>query len=171
MGATWHVRGKTPEYRAEQQHEKTIGKRQLLVFQSVQFSSVQFSSVQMASLAVSLFLTPPAQAIGRARHGDGTHVAFNKRVCEWHQFQGLNVVIYSQYRQNFRSSCRGQKTRARGTLIISSTGRSAGGSSLRRRRRRLRVHARDWGGERESRPFGRPPLACRSLTLRLSKCS
>ena len=24
-------------------------------------------------------------------------------VCEWHQFQGLNVVIYSQYRQNFRA--------------------------------------------------------------------
>ena len=24
-------------------------------------------------------------------------------VCEWHQFQGLNVVIYSQYRQKFRA--------------------------------------------------------------------
>ena len=24
-------------------------------------------------------------------------------VFEWHQFQGLNVVIYSQYRQNFRA--------------------------------------------------------------------
>jgi hypothetical protein len=32
-------------------------------------SSVQFSSVQMASHAVPLFLTPPAQAIGRARRG------------------------------------------------------------------------------------------------------
>jgi hypothetical protein len=32
-------------------------------------------------------------------------------VCEWHQFQGLNVVIYSQYRQNFRA-CGGLKTRA-----------------------------------------------------------
>ena len=32
-------------------------------------------------------------------------------MCEWHQFQGLNVVIYSQYRQNFRA-CGEQKTRA-----------------------------------------------------------
>ena len=40
-------------------------------------------------------------------------------VCEWHQFQGLNVVIYSQYRQKFRA-CGGQKNRAlraRGNLI------------------------------------------------------
>ena len=28
-------------------------------------------------------------------------------VCEWHQFQGLNVVIYRQYRQKFRA-CGGQ---------------------------------------------------------------
>ena len=43
-------------------------------------------------------------------------------VCEWHQFQGINVVIYSQHRQNFRA-CGGQKTRAlraRGNLITPS---------------------------------------------------
>ena len=32
-------------------------------------------------------------------------------VCEWHQFQGLNVVIYRQYRQKFRAL-----RRARGQL-------------------------------------------------------
>jgi hypothetical protein len=37
-------------------------------------------------------------------------------VCEWHQFQGLNLVIYSQYRQNLRA-CGGQ----RGNLITSIT--------------------------------------------------
>ena len=36
-------------------------------------------------------------------------------VCDWHQFQGLNVVIYSQYRQNFRA-CGG----LRGNLITPS---------------------------------------------------
>jgi len=36
-------------------------------------------------------------------------------VCEWHQFQGLNVVIYSQYRQHFRA-CGG----LRGNLITPS---------------------------------------------------
>jgi hypothetical protein len=35
------------------------------------------------------------------------YVASQSKVCEWHQFQGLNVVIYSQYRQNFRA-CGGQ---------------------------------------------------------------
>jgi len=47
------------------------------------------------------------------------HVRPQSIVCEWHQFQGLNVVIYSQYRQNFRA-CGGLKNRAlraRGNLI------------------------------------------------------
>ena len=46
-------------------------------------------------------------------------VASQSTVCEWHQLQGLNEVIYSQYRQNFRA-CGGLKTRAlraRGNLI------------------------------------------------------
>ena len=32
------------------------------------------------------------------------YVASQSTVCEWHQFQGLNEVIYSPYRQNFRES-------------------------------------------------------------------
>ena len=39
------------------------------------------------------------------------YVAVNSE-GEWHQFQGLNVVIHSQYRQHFRASG-GLKTRAR----------------------------------------------------------
>ena len=37
--------------------------------------------------------------------------------CEWHQFQGLNVVIHSQYRQKFRA-CGG----LRGNLITPTSG-------------------------------------------------
>jgi hypothetical protein len=130
MGATWHVRGKTPGIQGRTTARKNHRKKTII---SLSISSVQFSSVQFSSNGVPRRLSlpdpSPAQAIGRARHGHGTHVAVNKRVCEWHQFQGLNVVIYSQYRQNFRASCGGLKTRARGTLIISSTGRSAGAAS------------------------------------------
>ena len=43
------------------------------------------------------------------------YVASQSTVCEWHQFQGLNEVIYSPYRQNFRA-CGG----LRGNLITPS---------------------------------------------------
>jgi len=46
-------------------------------------------------------------------------------VCDWHQFQGLNVVIYSQYRQNFRA-CGG----LRGNLITPSRTRPPVGTRL-----------------------------------------
>ena len=46
-------------------------------------------------------------------------------VCEWHQFQGLNVVIYSQYRQNFRA-CGGRG----GNLITPSRTRPPVGAQL-----------------------------------------
>ena len=43
---------------------------------------------------------------GEPGHTRDTHGAHGI-VCEWHQFQGINVVIYSQHRQNFRA-CAGQ---------------------------------------------------------------
>jgi hypothetical protein len=52
-------------------------------------------------------------------------VASQSTVCEWHQFQGLNEVIYSQYRQNFRA-CGG----LRGNLITPSRTRPPVGARL-----------------------------------------
>ena len=53
------------------------------------------------------------------------YVASQSTVCEWHQFQGLNEVIYSPYRQNFRA-CGGQ----RGNLITPSRTRPPVGARL-----------------------------------------
>jgi hypothetical protein len=52
-------------------------------------------------------------------------VASQSTVCEWHQLQGLNEVIYSQYRQNFRA-CGG----LRGNLITPSRTRPPVGARL-----------------------------------------
>ena len=53
------------------------------------------------------------------------YVASQSTVCEWHQFQGLNEVIYSPYRQNFRA-CGG----LRGNLITPSRTRPPVGARL-----------------------------------------
>ena len=53
------------------------------------------------------------------------YVASQSTVCEWHQFQGLNEVIYCPYRQNFRA-CGG----LRGNLITPSRTRPPVGARL-----------------------------------------
>ena len=53
------------------------------------------------------------------------YVASQSTVCEWHQFQGLNEVIYSPYRQIFRA-CGG----LRGNLITPSRTRPPVGARL-----------------------------------------
>ena len=54
------------------------------------------------------------------------YVASQSTVCEWHQFQGLNEVIYSPYRQFFRA-CGG----LRGNLITPSRTRPPVGARLK----------------------------------------
>ena len=60
-----------------------------------------------------------------ASNANYMYVASQSTVCEWHQFQGLNEVIYSPYRQNVRA-CGG----LRGNLITPSRTRPPVGARL-----------------------------------------
>ena len=62
-------------------------------------------------------------------------------VCEWHQFQGLNVVIYRPYRPNFRA-CGGPG----GNLITPSRTRPPVGAQL--------VVPTHWGADGDATPNG-----------------
>ena len=78
------------------------------------------------------------------------YVASQSTVCEWHQFQGLNEVIYSPYRQNFRA-CGG----LRGNLITPSRTRPRAGVGARLL---VPTHCGPHRSERSGTPFRAEPF-------------